>query len=180
MSVHPPRETKTRRGADRRALGGRRASPCGGALVPLWGKSFPPWDFGVSAAAFAAAPRQHKPPSGETVERQDSDEAQTKGKTRMVKFITIRGTRALSATPYYIGIPQHERIMSRREAYALAAERTGYKATAIRRPLPHRFVQMADFACKKAQPSSPSRIRFCPMRFHCVINQEVSYLVFSV
>ena len=39
----------------------------------------------------------------------------------MVKFITIRGTRALSATPYYIGIPQHERIMSRREAYALAA-----------------------------------------------------------
>ena len=56
MSVHPPRETKTRRGADRRALGGRRASPCGGALVPLWGKSFPSWDFGVSAAAFTAAP----------------------------------------------------------------------------------------------------------------------------
>ena len=103
VSVHPPRETKTRRGADRRALGGRRASPCGGALVPLWGKSFPSWDFGVSAAAFAAAPRQHKPPSEETVERQDSDEAQTKGKTRMVKFITIRGTRALSATPYYKG-----------------------------------------------------------------------------
>ena len=50
----------------------------------------------------------------------------------MVKFITIRGTSALRATPYYIGIPQHERIMSRREAYALAAERTGYKATAIR------------------------------------------------
>ena len=50
----------------------------------------------------------------------------------MVKFITIRGTRALRATPYYIGIPQHERIMSRREAYELAAERTGYKATAIR------------------------------------------------
>ena len=91
MSVHPPRETKTRRGADRRALGGRRASPCGGALVPLWGQSFPSWDFGVSAAAFAAAPRQHKPPSEETVERQDSDEAQTKGKNRLVKFITIRG-----------------------------------------------------------------------------------------
>ena len=54
----------------------------------------------------------------------------------MVKFITIRGTRALRATPYYIGIPQHERIMSRREAYELAAERTGYKATAIRLPLP--------------------------------------------
>ena len=39
----------------------------------------------------------------------------------MVKFITIRGTSALRATPYYIGIPQHERIMSRREAYELAA-----------------------------------------------------------
>ena len=93
----------------------------------------------------------------------------------MVKFITIRGTSALSATPYYIGIPQHERIMSRREAYELAAERTGYKATAIRLPLPPpRFAQMADFACENGQPSSPSRIRFYPMRFHCVIISEVS------
>ena len=47
-------------------------------------------------------------------------------------------------------------------------------------PPPHRFVQMADFACENGQPSNPSRIRFCPMRFHCVINREVSYLVFSV
>ena len=60
----------------------------------------------------------------------------------MVKFITIRGTRALRATPYYIGIPQHERIMSRREAYELAAERTGYKATAIRAV----FMALREFA----------------------------------
>ena len=166
MSVHPPRETKTRRGADRRALGGRRASPCGGALVPLWGKSFPSWDFGVSAAAFAAAPRQHKPPSEETVERQDSDEAQTKGKTRMVKFITIRGTHA----PPRLSAPASLSV----------------RPSASRLPPPHRFAQMADFAhiadfaCENGHPSSPSRIRFCPMRFHCVINREVSYLVFPV
>ena len=60
----------------------------------------------------------------------------------MVKFITIRGTSALRATPYYIGIPQHERIMSRREAYELAAERTGYKATAIRAV----FMALREFA----------------------------------
>ena len=60
----------------------------------------------------------------------------------MVKFITIRGTRALRATPYYIGIPQHERIMSRREAYERAAERTGYKATAIRAV----FMALREFA----------------------------------
>ena len=160
MSVHPPRETKTRRGADRRALGGRRASPCGGALVPLWGKSFPSWDFGVSAAAFAAAPRQHKPPSEETVERQDSDEAQTKGKTRMVKFITIRGTRA----------PPRLSVSASRSV----------RPSANRLPPPHRFALMADFACGNGHSSIPSRIRFCPMRFHCVINREVSYLVFSV
>ena len=97
----------------RKPAEGLTGAPLGDGAPPLvgvrllWGKSFPSWDFGVSAAAFAAAPRQHKPPSEETVERQDSDEAQTKGKTRMVKFITIRGTRALSATPYHIGIPQH-------------------------------------------------------------------------
>ena len=158
MSVHPPRETKTRRGADRRALGGRRASPCGGALVPLWGKSFPSWDFGVSAAAFAAAPRQHKPPSEETVERQDSDEAQTKGKTRMVKFITSRVTRA----PPRLSAPASLSV----------------RPSASRLPPPHRFAQMADFACENGQPSSPSRIRFCPMRFRCVIISEVSIQCF--
>ena len=123
-------------------------------LSPYGGKSFPPWDFGVSAAAFAAAPRQHKPPSEETVERQDSDEAQTKGKTRMVKFITIRGTRA----PPRLSAPASLSVMP----------------SASRLPLPHRFAQMADCACENGQPSSPSRIRFCPMRFYCVIISEVS------
>ena len=49
-----------------------------------------------------------------------------------VKFMTVKGAGTMSRTPYYIGIPQHERIMSKKEAYAYCAERTGYKATAIR------------------------------------------------
>ena len=50
----------------------------------------------------------------------------------MTRFITMRGNSTRTASPFYIGIPQHERIMSKREAYGHAAERTGYKATAIR------------------------------------------------
>ena len=50
----------------------------------------------------------------------------------MVKFITMKGPDRLSATPFYIGIPQHERVMSKREAYEYAADHTGFKSTAIR------------------------------------------------
>ena len=165
MSVHPPRETKTRRGADRRALGGRRASPCGGALVPLWGKSFPSWDFGVSAAAFAAAPRQHKPPSEETVERQDSDEAQTKGKTRMVKFITIRGTRALSATPYYKG---HGGVRAERWCCACAHCRLCVRKRTNLQPL--QVSVQADEILLRNKLRCLNLASFGGLRFYCVIN----------
>ena len=49
-----------------------------------------------------------------------------------VKFITVKGPGGLAAEPFYLGIPQHERTMSKRETYEYCAERTGYKATAIR------------------------------------------------
>ena len=47
------------------------------------------------------------------------------------RFITVKGTAPVSS-PFYIGIPQHERTMSKSEAYAFLAERTGYTPTAIR------------------------------------------------
>ena len=48
-----------------------------------------------------------------------------------VKFMTVKGAGSMSRTPYYIGVPQHERIMSKKEAYAYCAEKTGYRQTAI-------------------------------------------------
>ena len=33
------------------------------------------------------------------------------------KFITVKGPGSLAAEPFYLGIPQHERTMSKREAY---------------------------------------------------------------
>ena len=47
--------------------------------------------------------------------------------------MTVKGSDGINArTPFYIGIPQHERIMSRKEAYAYCAAKTGYSATAVR------------------------------------------------
>ena len=48
-----------------------------------------------------------------------------------VKFMTVKGAGSMSRTPYYIGVPQHERIMSKKEAYAYCSEKTGYRQTAI-------------------------------------------------
>ena len=50
----------------------------------------------------------------------------------IAKFITLKGASNIAATPFYVGLVQHERTMSRRETYEYCAERTGYKATAIR------------------------------------------------
>ena len=50
----------------------------------------------------------------------------------IVKFITVKGPDRLATEPFYMGVVQHERTMSRRETYEYLAERTGYKATAIR------------------------------------------------
>ena len=49
-----------------------------------------------------------------------------------VKFITTKGSSALVANPFYRGIPQHERTMSKREAYEYLAQETGFKPAAIR------------------------------------------------
>ena len=49
-----------------------------------------------------------------------------------IKFITVKGQGNLAQEPFYIGIPQHERSLSLREAYELCAEHTGYRATAVR------------------------------------------------
>ena len=56
-----------------------------------------------------------------------------KGKRKMtVKFITVKGPDRLARAPFYLGIPQHERTMSRREAYEHVALKTGYTPTAVR------------------------------------------------
>ena len=49
-----------------------------------------------------------------------------------VKFITVKGADRLARSPFYIELVQHERTMSRRETYDYCAERTGFKAAAIR------------------------------------------------
>ena len=49
-----------------------------------------------------------------------------------VKFITVKGSENLGRSPFYVGLVQHDRTMSKREVYEYLAERTGYKATAIR------------------------------------------------
>ena len=49
-----------------------------------------------------------------------------------VKFITVKGPDRLARAPFYLGIPQHERTMSRREAYEHVALKTGYTPTAVK------------------------------------------------
>ena len=58
-----------------------------------------------------------------------------------VKFITVKGADRLARSPFYIGLVQHERTMSRRETYDYCAERTGFKAAAIRAV----FLALAEF-----------------------------------
>ena len=48
------------------------------------------------------------------------------------KFITVKGSERLGTEPFYMGVLQHERTMSRREAYEYIAGRTGYTPTAVR------------------------------------------------
>jgi len=49
-----------------------------------------------------------------------------------VKFMTVKGSSSLSTSPFYVGLVQHERTMSKKESYDYLADRLGYKATAIR------------------------------------------------
>ena len=48
------------------------------------------------------------------------------------KFATVRGNSSLASAPFYVGIPQHERTMTKKETYAYCADRTGYKPTQVR------------------------------------------------
>ena len=45
----------------------------------------------------------------------------------------MKGLDRLARKPFYMGIPQHDRTLSRREFHNLVAGRTGYKATALAR-----------------------------------------------
>ena len=59
----------------------------------------------------------------------------------IVKFITVKGQGNIAAAPFYVGFVQHDRTMSRRETYEYCAERTGFKAAAIRAV----FMALAEF-----------------------------------
>ena len=48
------------------------------------------------------------------------------------RYVTIKGSNKLSSDPYYIGLVQHERTMTKREAYQHAALKTGFTATQVR------------------------------------------------
>ena len=59
----------------------------------------------------------------------------------IVKFITMKGASNIAAAPFYVGFVQHDRTMSRRETYEYCAERTGFKAAAVRAV----FMALAEF-----------------------------------
>ena len=48
------------------------------------------------------------------------------------KYMTVKGSNTSTLVPYYIGIVQHERTMSKKEAYAYCAEKTGFTPTQVR------------------------------------------------
>ena len=58
-----------------------------------------------------------------------------------VKFITMKGASNIASAPFYRGFVQHDRTMSRRETYEYCAERTGFKAAAVRAV----FLALAEF-----------------------------------
>ena len=57
------------------------------------------------------------------------------------RYITVRGSNTVARAPYYFGLVQHERTMSKREAYAYCAERTGFTPTQVRAA----FMALAEF-----------------------------------
>ena len=70
------------------------------------------------------------------------------------KFVTVKGASSLATAPFYIGIPQHERIMPRKETYKYLEDRTGYKATAIRAV----FMGLAAFVAENADKGNITQI----------------------
>ena len=52
------------------------------------------------------------------------------------RYITVKGSNTIALSPYYVGLVQHERTMSKKEAYAYCAERTGFTPTQVRAAFP--------------------------------------------
>jgi len=48
------------------------------------------------------------------------------------RYITVKGGGISTSSPYYIGHVQHDRAMSRREAYEYLSQRTGYRPAQLR------------------------------------------------
>ncbi|MDD6029794.1 MAG: DUF4469 domain-containing protein [Kiritimatiellae bacterium] len=63
-----------------------------------------------------------------------------------VQYVTAKGSGSISSTPFYVGLVQHERTMSRRESYETLAARTGYRATALRAV----FMALAEYVRENA------------------------------
>ena len=71
-----------------------------------------------------------------------------------VQFSTTKGPSRVSASPFYIGIPQHERTMGKKESYAYLSDRLGYKGTAIRAV----FMGLADYAKDNADKGNITQV----------------------
>ena len=48
------------------------------------------------------------------------------------RFMTVKGAGTSASAPYYIGHVQHDRAMSRREAYEYLSQQTGFKPAQLR------------------------------------------------
>ena len=48
------------------------------------------------------------------------------------KFITVKGPGSTASSPFYIGHVQHDRAMSRREAYEYLSQQTGFRPAQLR------------------------------------------------
>ena len=48
------------------------------------------------------------------------------------RYITTRGSGVAASSPYYIGHVQHDRAMSRREAYEYLSQQTGFRPAQLR------------------------------------------------
>ena len=70
------------------------------------------------------------------------------------KFVTMKGKSPLALKSYYIGVPQHERTMGKKETYAFCAAKTGYTATAVRAV----FMALRDYIKENANKGNTTYI----------------------
>ena len=105
----------------------------------LHGKTISPSRVRGGKAAVAGRPPYHG--RARTPCAPQHDKQPERKQKMIVKFITMKGVSGIAAAPYYVGFVQHDRTMSRRETYEYCAERTGFKAAAIRAV----FMALAEF-----------------------------------